>query len=63
VRCLECSGYKKLDLYEDPRDPPLADGKVICHDCCEMALEQVIDDAEQHVRDLKGQLAKLKRGL
>jgi hypothetical protein len=51
MKCQEC-GEKKA-TQEDPRDPPLDEGKCLCPECCVNAIDAVIEEHKEEISNLK----------
>lgn len=43
-------------LVRDPRDPPLDTGPCLCKECYEIAAQDVIDELEGRIEDLRSTL-------
>lgn len=57
--CQECEDEVEV-LREDPRDPPLDTERCLCIDCYQVAVEDVIADAEDIIEELQDHIVNLK---
>lgn len=55
MKCQECEQSCRVLKY-DPRDPPLDDVPCVCTDCYRNLAEEVIEELQDRISELKGSL-------
>ena len=55
MKCQECDAKVK-SLKDDPRDPPLDSEPCLCNDCYRIAAEDIIEELQNRIAELKASL-------